>query len=491
MIKVGQFLSARMDVLPLAVTEELSGLQDEVRPEDFEAIKAIVETEFGMALDAKFARFEEIPVASASIGQVHAAYLFSREKDAKFDQSPVVVKVQRPNIEAIVATDLAALHIVGRWLNTYHIIRKRVNVPALLAEFTRVLHEEMDYLHEGKTAEMFAANFANDASVRVPKVFWNYTTRRVLTLENIQAIKITDYAAIEAAGIDRKEVANRLFDAYLKQIFEDGFFHADPHPGNLFVLPDVRGELDHSPGWRLVFVDFGMSGTISEKMLGSLRELLMAIGTRDSARIVRAYQDMDILLPGADLDLLEKAGERVFERFWGKSTQDMIKMKHEEALAFLHEFSSLIYEMPFQIPEDIILLGRALAILIGICGGLNPEFNLWELGVPYAERLVASESKRGIQSLVQDAGHSLLSMVTLPGKLDKLVDRIEQGRLDVRSSSLRVGLERIERGQRKMTSAVLFSGFLIGAVLFYIAGEPVLAGAAGVLAVTALIGVLR
>lgn len=491
MIKVGQFLSARMDVLPIAVTEELSGLQDEVRPEDFRAIKAVVEAEFGAPLESKYSVFVEKPVAAASIGQVHPAYLRSNREAVVSGTAPVVVKVQRPNIQSIVETDLAALQVVGRWLNAYQVIRRRANVPALLAEFSRALFEEMDYLHEGKNAEMFAANFANDPKVRVPVVEWSHTTRRVLTLENIPAIKITDYEAIEAAGIDRKEVASRLFDSYLKQIFEDGFFHADPHPGNLFILPDAGGAESGPREWKLVFVDFGMAGTISDQMMGSLRELLMAIGTRDSGRIVRAYQDMDILLPGADLDLLERAGERVFERFWGKSTQDMLKMSHKEALEFLNEFGSLLYEMPFQIPENIILLGRALAILMGICGGLDPEFNLWELGVPYAERLVASEGRKSIKPLLQEAGHSLISLVTLPGKLDRLVDRLEQGRLDVRSSSIRESLSRIERGQRRTAFAVVFVGFLLGAILFYLAGEQSLATTAGILAFVMLIGVLR
>ena len=150
---------------------------------------------------------------------------------------PVVVKVQRPNIEKIIATDLAAIRTVGGWIKRYPPIRKRANIPGLITEFTRVLYEEIDYLAEGKNAEIFAANFSNDPGVLVPKVIWTHTTKRVLTLEDVRAIKITDYDEITAAGISRSEVAGRLLNTYLKQIFEDGFFHADPHPGNLFVKP--------------------------------------------------------------------------------------------------------------------------------------------------------------------------------------------------------------------------------------------------------------
>ena len=178
-----------------------------------------------------------------------------------------MVKVQRPNIENIIATDLAALRTVGRWLNYYPPIRKRANVPALLEEFTRTLYEEIDYLAEGRNAETFAANFKDHPGVLVPKVIWTHTAQRVLSLEDVQGIKITDYEAISAAGISRTEVASRLLDTYLQQIFQDGFFHADPHPGNLFVRvnPADGTRLEKKPEWRLTFVDFGMVGRIRRR----------------------------------------------------------------------------------------------------------------------------------------------------------------------------------------------------------------------------------
>jgi len=228
LIKVGQFLSARVDVLPGEITAELSGLQDEVPAEEFSAVRQVIEAEFSMPLEDKFAEFEATPQASASLGQVHKAQVNGQR---------VVVKVQRPDIEMILATDLAALGTVGGWLQRYRPISRRANVPALIDEFTRILYEEIDYLAEGRNAETFAENFKQRPGVHIPAVFWTHTTRRVLTLEDVSAIKITDFDAITAAGIERAGVADRLLDIYLKQIFEDGFFHADPHPGNLFVLP--------------------------------------------------------------------------------------------------------------------------------------------------------------------------------------------------------------------------------------------------------------
>ena len=336
MIKVGQFLSTRLDVLPDEITNELQGLQDEVQPEAFTDIRRELESELGKPLAEIFVKFNEIPLASASIGQVHRAYIRREglQEDCSEDYPSVVVKIQRPNIESIVETDLAALRIVSRWINYYGPIRKRANVPALLKELDLSIHEEMDYILEGEHAETFARNFEGRIDVIVPNVFWDFTSRRVITLEDVQGIKITDYERIEKAGIERSEVAIRLFDTYLKQIFEDGFFHADPHPGNLFVNPDPEKNADGKTTWKLAFVDFGMVGNITEKAMHGLREFVIAIATGDAARAVGVDKDLNILLPGADRALIEQAYSRVFEQFWGMSTTDMLKITPDEMADF-------------------------------------------------------------------------------------------------------------------------------------------------------------
>src|SRR5574341_1366740 len=357
LIKVGQFLSARVDVLPEEITSELSELQDEVRAEEFADIRRGVEAELG-PLEAVFAEFDAKPLAAASLGQVHRARLRAPSNGVQ----NIVVKVQRPNIEKIIATDLAALRTVTNWLNYYRPLRKRANLPALLSEFTRILDGELDYLAEGRNAESFAENFKNEAAVRVPRFVWTHTTKRVLALEDVYAIKITDYAAITAAGVDRAEVADRLFATYLKQIFVDGFFHADPHPGNLFVSPlaetengsqilpaprAVRGagmprdrgaqSLAGTP-WQLTFVDFGMAGRVAPNVRAGLRELANAIATRDAARMVKGYQLLDVLLPGADLALLGKLAAKVLERFWGKTMSELRQVRLSEIQEFASEF---------------------------------------------------------------------------------------------------------------------------------------------------------
>ena len=482
MIKVGQFLSARLDVLPREITDELAGLQDEVAPDPFEPIKALIEAEFAMPLEQKFSDFKTVPMASASIGQVYYAHLCVTDTNGT-PCPAVVVKVQRPHIEEIVAVDLAALRIVGGWLQRYRPIRKHANVPRLLDEFSRALYEEIDYLNEGKNAETFGENFKDDAKVRVPQVIWSHTTRRVLTLEDVGGIKITDYAAIEAAGIDRAAVAKRLLDTYLKQIFEDGFFHADPHPGNLFVQPAAEGE--DSGDWKLTFIDFGMTGTLPENTFLGLREALMAVATQDSHRLTQAYVTLDVLLPGADMELLERAGQRVFERLWGKTTEQMKQMHAEEAREFIDEFGDLIYEMPFQAPENLILLGRCVAILSGMCSGLDPKFNIWESVSPYANKLIEVEGGGKWKLLLDEVLKVLKVLTALPVKTDALMTRMEQGRLEVRTPSLTREVERLGRSQRKTAGAVVFAAFLLAGVQLYAAGDVGIA--AGFAAAAALV----
>lgn len=487
MIKVGQFLSSRLDVLPREVTDELSGLQDEVPPEPFEPIRAIIEAEFNSSIEDKFSDFNPIPMAAASIGQVYYARLCTSQADGSPCPS-VVVKVQRPHIDEIVNVDLSALQIVGRWLQKYRPISKHANIPKLMEEFSRSLYEEIDYIHEGKNAEKFAENFKEDANVRVPAVYWTHTTRRVLTLEDVSAIKITDYAAIEAAGIDRAAVAKRLLDTYLKQIFEDGFFHADPHPGNLFV--QVPGDGEESSEWKLTFIDFGMTGTLPENTFKGLREVLIAVGTQDAHRLVQAYQTLDLLLPGANLELLERADQHLFERFWGKSTTQIVEMHGEEASQFLDEFGDLLYEMPFQLPENLILLGRCVSILSGMCTGLDPNFNVWESISPYADMLLEAEGNDKWKILLDEGLNVLKRLFALPGKTESLINRMEQGRLEVRVPALTREMEQLNRSNRKIAGAVVFAAILVSGVQLYLAGSTSMSIGFGIAAVLALFWLL-
>ena len=482
MIKVGQFLSARLDVLPVEITDELAGLQDEVPPEQIDDIRKQAETELGAPLNEKYESFDEIPLAAASLGQVHRARLCVT--DAGGDYCNVVVKIQRPFIEQLIEVDLSALRQVGRWLEKYPPVAKRVDVPSLIEEFSSSIHEEVDYLAEGRNAEIFGKNFKDIPRVHVPRVVWTHTSRRVLTLEDVFAIKITDYDAISAAGIDRAEVARQLLDTYLKQIFEDGFFHADPHPGNLFITPLPGQTEDGTPTWRLTFVDFGMVGHVPENLRTGLREALIATGLQDAARLIRSFQTLHVLLPSADLKELEQMSASMFEMFWGKSMEELRQLSPEEMFQFADRFRDLMFNMPFQLPENLLLLGRTVAILSGMCSGLDNEFNLWNQLGPYATKLVSQEVGSNWRVWLDEAGNILKELVAIPSKMGRVLSQIERGDLTVQVPTVSRQLTYLEKAVNRLTGSLVFAAFLIGSVILFNAGKmlfaEILLGCSGV-----------
>lgn len=460
MIKVGQFLSSRLDVLPPEITEELADLQDEVPPEKFEDIRTLAEREFGASLNERFAWFDETPMAAASLGQVHRARLLPAEAET-FGFADVVVKIQRPFIEQIVEVDLSALRRVGGWLKQYKPISKRANVPALVEEFASICRDEINYLVEGRNAETFAANFKDDPRVYMPKIIWKNCTTRTLTLENVFAIKISDYEAITSAGIDRGEVAIRLLDVYLKQIFEDGFFHADPHPGNLFVTP-LNGTDEHGRrAWKLTFIDFGMVGHLPDNLRQSVRDVLIAVGTKDASRLVQAYKNLNILLPGTDYSLIEAASAQVFERFWGMKMSELRQIDHAEVMRFGLQFRELMFNLPFQLPENLLMLGRTVAILSGMCSGLDPEFNVWGVLEPYATRLVTSDGAGGWEGWLDEAVKFFQLIIGLPARADRLMTLMERGGLSVETPMLNRQVMHLEAAINRLLGGVLFAAMLV------------------------------
>ena len=500
LIKVGQFLSTRIDILPAEFINELAGLQDEVPPVQYEDIRDVVEEEFGTTISNVFISFDRLPLAAASLGQVHRAQIIiGRDNDNNQDQlskitfnpnsnrdiKSVVVKVQRPDIENIIRTDLNALRTVGKWINRYPPISRRMDVKALIQEFSRILFEEIDYLSEGRNAEIFSEQFQAKPRIRVPHVIWSHTTKRVLTLENVWGIKITDYKAIELAGVDKSEVASLLIDTYFKQIFEDGFFHADPHPGNLFANPiplmppltNIFGDnaSQSKVFWQLTFVDFGMVGTVPDKLKRGLREMLIGVGTKDSTRVIKAYQQMGILLPGADLELIESAGADIFDRFWGRNMEELRNISPDEIIALTKEYRELIYEMPFQIPQNLIFLGRTVSILSGICTGLDPEFNIFDHLAPFAQKLLIEESRLSPTEIVSEFSSFAQLLFSLPGKVDRTIDKLEKGEIAVRMPEIANSVKRIDQSMRKSVWGIVFAALLLSGVQLQLAGQETFA----------------
>ena len=465
MIKVGQFMSSRLDVLPPEITKELEGLQDEVPPVAFPAIRTLAEAELGVPLGRAFEWVDETPVAAASLGQAHRARLTQADA-AETGFADVVIKVQRPGIEAIVDVDLAALRRVAAWLSRVKVVRDHVDLPALLEEFAYTSRQEIDYLHEAQNAERFAADFAGDPRVGVPDVAWERTTRRVLTLEDVTAIKINDVDGLRAAGIDPGHVAIEFADVMFDQLFSNGFFHADPHPGNIFVTPVERGAGEGGKAWKLTFIDFGMMGEVPDGLRHGLQQLVIAVASRNSAKMIESIRAVGVLLPSADTNELERAMTALFARFGGMGFAELQKVDPREFRAFATEFGDVVRSLPFQLPENFLLIIRAVSLTSGMCSSLDPEFNVWDAVEPYADRLLRDERGNVVQAFAREAASTAAVVARLPRRLDDMITRAEDGRLVADAPKLEQRLRRLERMGRRAVSAVLFAALLIsGAVL--------------------------
>ena len=460
MIKVGQFMSSRLDVLPPEITKELEGLQDEVPPVGFPAIRVLAEAELGVPLETAFSFIDPVPVAAASLGQAHRARL----ADADADQSglaEVMIKIQRPGIDKIVDVDLMALRRVGGWLSRVRLVYDRVDMPALVEEFAATSLEEIDYLHEAASAERFAENFAEDGRVSVPEIVWERTTRRVLTLQDVTAIKINNVEGLRAAGIDPDEVAAEFASVMFDQLFVQGFFHADPHPGNIFVTP-LEGA---DRAWRFTFIDFGMMGEVPDTLRDGLRQVLIAAGSRDGKGMVNGIRKVGVLLPSADTAELERAWTKLFSRFGGMGFAELQEVDPKEFRAFAIEFGDVVRTLPFQLPENFLLIVRALSLTSGVCSSLNPAFNIWDAVEPYSAQLIRSESGNVVQDVARKAMSAASVLSRLPGRLDDAVTRIEEGRVVVQSPRIERRLNSLERTARQIISAILFLALFIGGIL--------------------------
>ncbi|PZU37019.1 MAG: ABC transporter [Microbacterium sp.] len=472
MIKVGQFMSSRLDVLPPEITKELEGLQDEVPPVPFAAIKAAAESELGVPLERAYAWFDQTPVAAASLGQAHRARLI--EADAtQTGLDAVVVKVQRPGIQQIVDVDLAALRRVGGWLSRIRLVYTRVDAPGLVEEFAATSLEEIDYLHEAGNAERFGRDFADDPRVAVPEVVWERTTRRVLTLQDVTAIKVTDHEGLRAAGIDPDDVARAFAAVMFDQLFDHGFFHADPHPGNVFVTL-LPGESEGGgPAWRFTFIDFGMMGEVPGGIRRGLRQALIAVATRDGRGLVDAIREVGVLLPSADTAELERAMTQLFARFGGMGFAELAQVDPREFRDFAIQFGDVVRSLPFQLPENFLLIIRASSLTSGVCSALNPAFNLWDSVEPYAAGLMRDERGTIAQAFGKEAVEILGVAARLPRRLDDLVTRFDDGRVAVDTPRLDRRIARLEAVTRRVVSAVLFAGLFIGGAVLH-AQAPVL-----------------
>lgn len=474
-IKLGQLLSTRNDLLPAAYLAELVKLQDAAPPEAWEPMKAVIREELGADPGQLFAQFDPQPLAAASIGQAYAATLH--------DGTQVVVKVRRPGAVAQIHEDLEILQNLAERADKRWDAARQYNLPGIVEEFSRTLRAELDYLQEGRNAERFAADFADSPDVAVPQVFWETTTSRVLTLERMHGIRVDDLPALDAAGIDRNQLARRGADLILTMVFENRFFHADPHPGNLFIQTDGS----------IALIDFGMVGQLDEEVTEQLSDVLLAFIRGDSNALATALLALSITKNTSDRGELGRSLDVFVSRYLGRPLSD-INLSH-----LLGELLALLRHHHLQLPQQTALLFKVLMMGEALAARLDPEFEMLQALTPFSERIVQRQfslpalAKRWAQASA-DAGALLLE---LPGTLKQLRRVLENGGLEVhlRAAELEPLVGRAERiGNRLiagMITAALINGIgeLVSGNTRWRSREGVMIGA-GASVVTALGGYL-
>jgi predicted unusual protein kinase regulating ubiquinone biosynthesis (AarF/ABC1/UbiB family) len=424
-------------LLPQRALDVLSSLQDEVPAAPFSHVKAVIEAELKQPVETLFASLEPTATAAASLGQVHKGVLAGNGQ-------VVAVKVQRPNIERLVDMDLSTIRfviwVISRFVNTNEFIDLR----AFYREFRRTIYEEIDYVQEAANGRRFTEIFADRPGILIPKIIDGYTSRRVLVLEWIDGIKINDYAALEDAGVSRYEVARQTVEAYFYQFFEVGFFHADPHPGNIFVQP---GPVPTEP--TVAFVDFGMVGALNRASKQALKDLFLGFVVNNPHAIVSALNRLGFIGEGANLTAIERAVALMMQQYHGMTLGEVRDLNVRDVA---HEIEDLFYRQPFRIPAEFAFAGRAIGTLSGLATGLAPEFNLVAVAIPYAQRFLglsrenATQNAQQILSQALDAGRTMLA---LPATLERVLSKVEAGQIEIRvAEDGRNGTSRVARRAR-------------------------------------------
>lgn len=378
-IKIGQALGTRADLLPLAYVKELATLQDQVPPFSTAEAFARIESELGRSLQECYAEIDSEPVASASLGQVYRARLSSGEE--------VAVKVQRPDLEGIICFDVAILYRLVKLTNRFF---PRANENAdwegMLREFYTTVLEEMDYVKEGRNADRFRYNFCTWKVIRVPRIYWSHTSRRVLTLEFIRGTKVTDVEGLRARRISAVKTNRLLVRTYLKQLLEDGFFHADPHPGNLLVMDSGH----------LAFFDFGMVGRITPTLQSQMIDSFFHVVARDVHGLGQDIINLNFLKPGVDPETVRPVVEKLFEVYLN------LKLGEVKFKELTYDLAEVIYEYPFRLPANFTYIMRALMTLEGIGIVTDPEFSFFETAKPYAKEFMLRREGRVFRKLIFD-----------------------------------------------------------------------------------------
>ena len=481
-IKLGQLLSTRPDVLDQEFIQEFSKLQDEVPAVTLEQIKTQIRRELGYPADELFAEFSDEPLAAASIAQVHRGKLRSGEE--------VVFKIRRPGISKIVETDIDVLMGLA-YLIEQHVPAIAIYDPVgLVKEFRRSISREMNFTREGRTVERFAVNFADSTTVYIPKIFWDYSGEIVLTMEYVPGIKISHLEELRAQGYDLKEIAKRGADAFLKQVLDHGLFHADPHPGNVFVLPDQV----------ICMLDFGMVGRLGQDLKEQLLDLLQALLERDVDSIISQLLYSGELTDTADLKNLRRDLHDFIEDYYDLVLQD-IKIGR-----LFSEFIELLTHHRIHFPPDYMMLAKALVVMEGVGRQLDPNFNMISHMRPYVNRLLIERfSPKNISTQASRIAVAYTSLAkNLPHDIKEFINRLNrnQFKIDLEHRGLEKLVTDLDRSSNRVSFSLVIGSLIVGSSLVMqidkgpmVFGFPLLGllgySIAGVLGLWLAVGILR
>jgi ubiquinone biosynthesis protein len=451
-IKLGQLISGRGDLLPPGFADELTKLLDSAPAFPYEQVAGQIEEELGRPLEEIFASIDPVPVAAASIGQVHRAVLPNGDH--------VVVKVQRPNIQQIVQADLDLLMRQAQNLERRSEAVRRYNPTEILEELGYGLKNELNYTAEAQNIERFYQTYANYPHIRIPKVYWDYTTKRVIVMEEIEGLKLTDLDRLRREGYDLPAIAEIGTDFYLKQIFEDGFFHADPHPANLMISDN-----------RIALLDFGMVAFLSPRLRQDLGDMLVGVITQNTDQLLTVLVRMGLLTPATDMRELERDLRRMLVRYLGLPLQQM------EVAAIMSEIFSISFMHHVRLPSDFAMLIRTMIILNGVGQQLDPNYQLVRNIEPFVTKLV--QDKLSVKRLGANALRSFESVNNLvqrlPARLDDLWDQLDDGKLTVGVSvrDLWMVVQRVDRIANRIAFAFIVASLIVGSSLILMGGDKV------------------
>jgi ubiquinone biosynthesis protein len=454
-IKLGQIASTRPDLLPPGIISQLVRLQDNVPPFSYSEAVHIIEEELGASIGELFAEFPETPLAAASIGQVYHAVLKNGTHTA--------VKVQRPNIQRTIETDLDILAELARLAENRLEWARNYRVRDMVEEITRALRAELDYSSEARQAEKFAIQCRKMEKVCVPQVYWEYTTRRVLTMEFLDGVKLSDTARLDQEGHDRSAIARQFAAVIFHQILIEGFFHGDPHPGNVLVLQDGR----------LALLDFGLVGRLSQEMKKQFASFVIALRNQSSTGIIRAISNMGIIPDEVDMNLLHADVDEMREKYY---ETPLSRVSLGEAV---NDLFTLAFRHRIRIPSEMTMLGKTLLTMEGVVVTLDPAFSVFEVAEPYGRRLFKEriDPRNLFKKAVEEFPDFLDMLTELPSSMRTMASTVRKGKLKFEIGVPELGsfLNNMDRITNKLAFSIVllsFSIIMVGLIIASSLAEP-------------------